>query len=123
MEVDRARILPRYYHGHHLSADCSALGLSRRDNDRGGSISHRAVSCPARACKPLRAAMAASCQDLMNIVSQPGVSAPLGATVTDCGVNFSVFSRNATGVELLLFENADDSRPSSVIRLDPTNRT
>jgi isoamylase len=35
--------------------------------------------------------------------SQPGQSAPLGDTVVDGGVNFSLFSRNATGVELVFF--------------------
>ena len=34
-----------------------------------------------------------------------GVSAPLGATVRPGGVNFSVFSKNATLIELLLFED------------------
>ena len=53
-----------------------------------------------------------------------GSSSPLGATCSDEGVNFSLFSRHATGVELLLFEGVDDPRPSQVIRLDPTaNRT
>ncbi len=33
--------------------------------------------------------------------AQPGEPYPLGATVMDGGVNFSVFSRNATAVELL----------------------
>ena len=36
-----------------------------------------------------------------------GTSSPLGATVHPEGVNFSVFSKNATLVELLLFESAD----------------
>ena len=48
-----------------------------------------------------------------------GASSPLGATCSRQGVNFSVFSKHATGVELLLFEGVDDSRPSRVIRLDP----
>jgi glycogen operon protein len=40
------------------------------------------------------------------------------------GVNFSVYSKNAAGVELLLFDRADDARPSRVIPLDPgKNRT
>jgi glycogen operon protein len=53
----------------------------------------------------------------------PGHSAPLGATVVDGGVNFSLFSRSATGVELLFFDWEDDTRPARVIRLDPaTNR-
>src|SRR5271165_5177203 len=49
----------------------------------------------------------------------PGRSSPLGATIVDGGVNFSVFSRNAPAIELLLFEREDDSRPSRVIPLDP----
>jgi polyphosphate kinase 2 len=53
-----------------------------------------------------------------------GHSAPLGATPTRHGVNFSVFSRHATGVELLLFDRPDDARPARAIRLDPSvNRT
>lgn len=48
-----------------------------------------------------------------------GHSAPLGATLRDGGVNFSVFSRGATGMELLLFDHADDARPARVIRFDP----
>ena len=53
-----------------------------------------------------------------------GASAPLGATPCDGGVNFSVFSRHAAGVELLLFDAVDDARPARTIRIDPaTNRT
>lgn len=48
-----------------------------------------------------------------------GTSSPLGATCSHEGVNFSVFSRHATGVELLLFEGVDDREPSRAIRLDP----
>jgi glycogen operon protein len=48
---------------------------------------------------------------------------PLGATVTDGGVNFSLFSRSATAVDLLLFRTMDDENPS-VVHLDPrTHRT
>ena len=61
---------------------------------------------------------------LMNVIQNAGRSAPLGATVVDGGVNFSLFSRNATDVELLLFDRVDDSRPERVIRIDPhTNRS
>jgi glycogen operon protein len=53
-----------------------------------------------------------------------GHASPLGATVVDGGVNFSVFSRNAAGVALLFFDHEDDARPARVIRLDAaTNRT
>ena len=36
------------------------------------------------------------------------------------GVNFSVFSKHATGVQLLLFDRVDDPRPARVIPLDPS---
>src|SRR5690606_9748882 len=44
---------------------------------------------------------------------------PLGARVGEGGVNFSLFSRTATAVELLLFAKFDDLRPLQTIRLDP----
>jgi len=53
-----------------------------------------------------------------------GTSAPLGASVSPDGVNFSVFSRHATSVEILLFDGVDDVRPTRTVRLDPAlNRT
>jgi isoamylase len=53
-----------------------------------------------------------------------GDYAPIGATVVDGGVNFCVFSRHATGAELLLFDRAEDARPSRIIPFDPhANRT
>jgi isoamylase len=53
-----------------------------------------------------------------------GSSAPLGATPSSDGVNFSVYSKHATGMELLLFDEVDDAKPSRVVRLDPsTHRT
>lgn len=56
--------------------------------------------------------------------TQPGQSYPLGATIFREGVNFSVFSKNATAVELLLFDDVSAPRPSRVIPLDPKqNRT
>jgi glycogen operon protein len=48
-----------------------------------------------------------------------GTSFPLGATVSPNGVNFSVFSKNSTLVELLLFNHMDDAKPAIVIPLDP----
>ncbi|MGO9454387.1 MAG: hypothetical protein ACLQDV_25560 [Candidatus Binataceae bacterium] len=51
-------------------------------------------------------------------------ASPLGATVLDDGVNFSVFSRQAEAVELLFFDRADDPKPARVISIEPgTNRT
>jgi isoamylase len=52
------------------------------------------------------------------------MSSPLGATIVPGGVNFSLFSRDCTGVELLLFDQVDDARPSRTFKLDPKqNRT
>jgi len=53
-----------------------------------------------------------------------GTSSPLGATPSLAGVNFSLFSKYATGVELLLFDRVGDAEAAHVIRLDPAaNRT
>jgi len=53
-----------------------------------------------------------------------GISHPLGATVAPHGTNFSVFSRSASRVELLLFDQVDATRPSRSIELYPrTHRT
>src|ERR1700739_731609 len=52
-----------------------------------------------------------------------GRSSPLGATVVEGGGNFSLFSRTASGVELLFFDREDDATPSRSVRIDPaTNR-
>jgi isoamylase len=53
-----------------------------------------------------------------------GRSLPIGATLVPGGANFSVFSRSATGIELLFFDRVGDARPSRVIPIDPlTNLT
>lgn len=48
-----------------------------------------------------------------------GKSFPLGSSLEDKGTNFSVFSKNAHRIDLLLFNHVDDSKPSRVIELDP----
>ena len=58
------------------------------------------------------------------VPSGSGRSFPIGATLVPGGVNFSIFSRSAAAIELLLFDRVDDARPSRVIPIDPiTNRT
>jgi isoamylase len=60
----------------------------------------------------------------MNFATAKGTAHPVGATLDKSGVNFSIFSGNATEVELLLFQNYDDAAPSQVIALDPyVNKT
>ena len=54
----------------------------------------------------------------------PGRSSPIGATVYPNGVNFSLFSKNSSLVELLLFDHVDDTKPAKIIPLDHwRNRT
>jgi isoamylase len=53
-----------------------------------------------------------------------GLAFPLGATIVPGGVNFCLYSRDALGIELLLFDREDDARPVRVISLHPfVNRT
>ena len=52
-------------------------------------------------------------------IVEPGWSAPLGATIAGGGVNFSVYSRDATLVELLLFADAEATEPSQIVPLMP----
>jgi pullulanase/glycogen debranching enzyme len=52
-----------------------------------------------------------------------GQSHPLGAMFVSGGVNFSIYSRYASGIELVLFDRKDEGHPTSVIRRDAvTNR-
>jgi glycogen operon protein len=58
------------------------------------------------------------------MITSPGRSFPLGATVYPEGVNFAVYSKNSTALELLLFDGVNEPSPSLVIALDPrTHRT
>lgn len=60
----------------------------------------------------------------MDTAISSGKSFPLGATIYPAGVNFSVFSKGGTAVQLLLFDRVDDAYPSRTVTLDPvTNRS
>jgi isoamylase len=53
-----------------------------------------------------------------------GRCSPLGATALPAGVNFCIYSRSATAVELLLFNGEDDAQAERIITLDSAaNRT
>src|SRR5215213_966191 len=58
-------------------------------------------------------------EELPMTTPHTGQPYPIGATVVDGGVNFSLFSRTAEGVELLLFDREDAGTPSRAVRLDP----
>ena len=47
----------------------------------------------------------------MNLMENTGRSSPLGATVCQGGTNFSVYSRGASGVELLFFDRKTTRAP------------
>jgi len=65
-----------------------------------------------------RTARRQSIADIPYVVER-GRPQPLGATVDDAGVNFSIFSEEATAVELLLFDEFDDLQPIATIKLNP----
>ena len=51
------------------------------------------------------------------MVTKQGIPLPLGAHPRDNGVNFSLFSRHASGVSLLLFDRPTDEAPAQIIAL------
>ncbi len=55
---------------------------------------------------------------LKNFRTRPGQRHPPGASVDDDGINFCIFSRHATVVELLLYEKPDSTKPFQQITLD-----
>jgi glycogen operon protein len=58
------------------------------------------------------------------IIARPGSPQPFGATPVAFGVNFAVFSRNATSLRLCIFDKPEDSVPVFEYHLDPRqNRT
>jgi isoamylase len=59
-----------------------------------------------------------------NRASNIGRSYPLGATSLRDGVNFSVFSHDATALELLLFDDKGSSKPAQIVPIGAAaNRT
>ena len=55
---------------------------------------------------------------LSNLVVEAGKALPLGAALSCDGVNFAVFSKNATAVTLVLFDSAEEDSPRVEIPLD-----
>ncbi|HSA63344.1 MAG TPA: glycogen debranching protein GlgX, partial [Nitrospira sp.] len=52
------------------------------------------------------------------VTMRPGHPYPLGATWDGEGVNFALFSENATGVELCLFDRHDQEKETQTIRIE-----
>ena len=59
----------------------------------------------------------------MSIKVWPGTPYPLGATWTGHGVNFALFSENASGVDVCLFDDADSPSESLRVRMTETHRS
>ncbi|MDR1626180.1 MAG: glycogen debranching protein GlgX [Spirochaetia bacterium] len=55
----------------------------------------------------------------MNTKTEEGRPLPLGANLHEKGVQFAVFSRNATAISLLLFDKPEDRKPREEIVFDP----
>ena len=53
----------------------------------------------------------------MKVTSYPGYPFPLGATWDGQGVNFAVFSENATAVELCLFDGSEETTETARVRV------
>jgi isoamylase len=74
-------------------------------------------------------AIAQSCADALQAIlpdtgTLRGTPSPLGVCEFEGGVNFAVFSRHATRVELEFYRRVDDLGPDRVLELDPVcNRT
>ena len=58
---------------------------------------------------------------MTNLKVWQGDSYPLGATLTEEGVNFALFSENATGVDLCLFDHM--AAPTETVRIRMTEHT
>lgn len=56
--------------------------------------------------------------DMSDVAIKNGSPMALGAVITQDGVNFSIYSRDAQKVFLCLFDNEKSSQPSNVIELD-----
>ena len=58
-----------------------------------------------------------------DLTTRSGKAHPLGTTVKENGVNFSLYSQHATAVTLLIFDHPNDELPSREIQLDPIENT
>ena len=55
---------------------------------------------------------------LKKLITKSGTPFPIGSSIKDNGINFSVFSKSAKSIELLLFNDKDDVKPSAIIELN-----
>ena len=106
----------------HLPFDTDGIASRQREIRPTGAGFEEVTFDFAKLQAPSEGPSVASCA--ATDASNTGRSFPLGATVLGDGVNFSVFSREASRVDLLLFDDPAATRPARVIELDPrTHRT
>ena len=96
----------------HTNAENGRANGVEEENARAGKESQDA----ARGEKKAMLEMSAKPQPMQGHL-RPGKPSPLGATWDGLGVNFALFSRHATRVELLLFDDPMDEAPSTTIEL------
>ena len=90
------------------------------ENDKSSSWMRTAIGFATRGAVETMAAQNGS----HAFQAERGTPHPLGATPDNDGVNFSLVSTSATGVELLLFDRHDAPEPFQTIVLDPfVNKT
>src|ERR1044071_1358358 len=97
----------------------SASGTSLAPRARGCLARHRHLRGRRESAMPSATVSRASTTRGASAEVLEGAAAPLGGSVVDGGVNFSVFSKHATAIELLLFDTVDDGRAARVVPLDP----
>ena len=98
----------------------------RRGTDRGTGGRSQPIRTAERVVTRIRESARSPVRaEAFHGLAERGSSSPLGATPASEGTNFSVFSKHATGVELLLFDRVDDGADAArMIRIDPVaNRT
>ncbi|MDR0502473.1 MAG: glycogen debranching protein GlgX [Treponema sp.] len=61
---------------------------------------------------------------LTNLAAETGKALPLGASLSNDGVNFALFSRNATEITIIIFDSSDPESSWTEIQLDSkSNKT
>jgi len=118
MKASRILTMPRRaaYKSNPLRYSPSVTGIERRRASRNPSI--RASVARFSAC---HRDMGYELEHRTNKTVTKGTHYPLGATLTPDGVNFALYSHNATGVFLLLFDTAD-GEPSDIIEFKERDR-
>lgn len=106
-----------YDGGHRNSSFLSQNSAIFRDRRLSGQFIVPDIDGRPVLCYALPTKMEGKGKSRRTVTPRWGSSFPLGATVYPDGVNFSVFSKGARAVDILLFEDAADASPAHVVSL------